>query len=208
MKTPRDPEKIEQVKTRILDKALDIIISGGLDALTMRKLAARTGMTAPNLYNYFSGKDEIYLSIVIRGFEMLHAALRTQYDHHDDKSVRARAMIDAYMQFGMAHPQYYDIMFTRPTPKYNDYLGTPFEHLSETEYTLSMEIAAIAGQVAADLTGRPQDDPAVLRRVIQIWSLLHGMITLHNSGVVDYVTDSTDQIYRTIIDEFLESMTD
>lgn len=206
MKAPRDPEKIEQVRTKILDRALDIIISGGLDALTMRKLASRTGMTAPNIYNYFSGKDEIYLSIVIRGFEMLHAALRAQYERHDDKTARARKMIDAYMRFGIQHPQYYDIMFTRPTPKYNDYLGTPFQPLSETEYKLSMDIAAIAGEVAADLSGRSTDDPVVLRRVIQIWSLLHGMITLHNSGVVDYVADSTDRIYQTIIDEFLESI--
>ncbi len=51
MKPTRNPEEVEQLKGRILAQALDIIINGGLDAPTMRKLAARTGMTAPNLYN-------------------------------------------------------------------------------------------------------------------------------------------------------------
>lgn len=59
MKLSRDHTEIERLKGRILDSALDIIIHVGMDGLTMRKLAAKMGMTAPNLYNYFSGKDEI-----------------------------------------------------------------------------------------------------------------------------------------------------
>jgi hypothetical protein len=31
-------------------------------------------------------------------------------------------------------------MFTYPTPKYNDYVGTALEKLSEVEYRISMEI--------------------------------------------------------------------
>ncbi len=206
MKTPRDPEVIEQVKKRILEKALDILISGGMDALTMRNLAARVGMTAPNIYNYFSGKDEIYLSIVIQGFEMLHAQLKEAYDRYSAPIKRARAMIDAYMTFGIEKSQYYDIMFTRPVPKYNEYIGTPFEHLSEAEYKLSMDIVDLGLTTASQIMGKPKDSPLVQRRVIQIWSLLHGMISLHNSRIVDYVAESTKEIYESIINEFLDAL--
>jgi len=206
MKPPRNPEEIEQLKSRILDHALDIIVSGGMDALTMRHLASRTGMTAPNLYNYFSGKDEIYISIVIRGFEMLQADLKAAHHATSDPAARARAMIDAYMHFGMTRPRYYDIMFTRPTPKYNDYVGTPHEALSAVELRISMEIAELALNTAAALTGTPTGDDAVRRRIIEIWSLLHGMITLHNSRVVEYVVEQPERVYGDIIDRYLRNL--
>ena len=125
MKAARSPEEIEQIRHTILDQALDIIVDQGLDDLTMRNLAGRLKMTAPNIYNYYSGKDEIYLSLVVKGFEMLQAVLLQADSSAGGWRSRARAMIAAYLKFGLDHSRYYDIMFVLPTPKYNDYLGTP-----------------------------------------------------------------------------------
>ena len=206
MKTARGKKELAQIREKILESALDIIVSKGLDGLTMRGLAKKTGMTAPNLYNYFSNKDEIYIHIVIRGFEMLYADLKAACDLHEDKIARLRAMIDTYMAFGISKPRYYDIMFTRPTPKYNDYIGTPLEKISEIEYKISMDIAALALNVAADVMGLSSGEELLTQRLVQIWSLLHGMITLNNSQVMGYVADSADQVYKEIIDEFIDSL--
>lgn len=203
MKTARNPEKISQVKEKILDHALDIIAKSGLDGLTMRRLAASLSMTAPNIYNYFSCKEEIYLSIVIRGFEMLYTDMKKACVNNGGTMDRVRAMTDAYMKFGLTHPQYYGIMFTNPTPKYNDYIGTPFEPLSGKELELSMKIAEMALETAALVMGMPAEDPVVLRRVIHIWSLIHGMISLKNSHVVDYVAESPETVFFEIIEEVL-----
>lgn len=206
MKPSRNPIEIDALRGRILNSALDIIASVGMEGLTMRKLASKLRMTAPNLYNYFSGKDEIYISIVIRGFEMLHADVKAAHDQNADPAVRIRAMIDAYMQFGMNHPQYYDIMFTRPTPKYEDYRNTPHEPLSAVEYRISMEIADMAVNATASLTGEPAESETVQRRVVEIWSLMHGMLTLSHSRVVQYVINPAEQVYQTIIDEYFKKL--
>lgn len=206
MKTARNKKEVEKVREKILESALDIIVLKGLDGLTMRNLAKKTGMTAPNLYNYFSNKDEIYIHLVIRGFEMLYVDLKAASDHHEDKTARLRAMIDTYMAFGINKPRYYDIMFTRPTPKYNDYIGTPLEKISEIEYKISMDIAALALKAAADVIGPSAGDERLTQRLVQIWSLLHGMITLNNSQVMGYVATSAQQVYQKIIDEFIDSL--
>ena len=185
---------------------MDIIIIKGLDGLTMRNLAQKTGMTAPNLYNYFSNKDEIYIHIVICGFEMLYADLKAACDLHEDKTIRLRAMINAYMTFGINKPRYYDIMFTRPTPKYNDYIGTPMERISEIEYKISMDIVTLAIKTASDVMGPTVGEALLTQRLVQIWSLMHGMITLNNSQVMGYVAASAEQIYKKIIDEFIDSL--
>lgn len=204
MKTPRSPEEIEQIKNAILDQALDIIVTQGLDDLTMRNLAGRLKMTAPNIYNYYSGKDEIYLSLVVKGFEMLHAVLKEDHDSATDKKARARAMIEAYIRFGIDHSRYYDIMFVLPTPKHDDYRGTPYQHLSDTELRISLEIAGLAGQTIREVYGRTADDDTVTRRLIQVWSLLHGMVSLYNSRVAAYVTEDVLSIYRQTIDELVD----
>ena len=112
-------------------------------------------------------------------------------------------MIKAYIQFGMRKPRYYDIMFTRPTPKYNDYLGTPHEKLSEIEYRISMEIAELALKATEAVIGKVHDTELGRMRVVQIWSLLHGMVTLHNSQVVSYVAGDTEAVYDKIVTELV-----
>jgi AcrR family transcriptional regulator len=206
MKTARGKKELAQIRDKILESALDIIVAKGLDGLTMRNLAQKTGMTAPNLYNYFSNKDEIYIHIVICGFEMLYADLKAACDLHEDKTIRLRAMINAYMTFGINKPRYYDIMFTRPTPKYNDYIGTPLEKISEIEYKISMDIVTLAIKTASDVMGPTVGEALLTQRLVQIWSLMHGMITLNNSQVMGYVAASAEQIYKKIIDEFIDSL--
>jgi AcrR family transcriptional regulator len=204
MKKPRKPEAVEKIKNAILDRALEIIAREGLDNLTMRNLAGRLKMTAPNIYNYYSGKDEIYLCLVVQGFEMLQAVLQEARDSHKGKKEKGRAMIEAYIQFGITHSRYYDIMFVLPTPKYNDYRGTPYEQLSATELRISMEIADMAAQAIRELYDQPAEEDFVTRRLIQVWSLLHGMISLHNSKVAIYVADDLATIYSRTIDELMD----
>ncbi len=204
MKTPRRPETIEKIKATILDQALDIIAREGLGNLTMRNLAGRVKMTAPNIYNYYSGKDEIYLCLVVQGFEMLQAVLHEAGDSQKGRKEKARAMIEAYIRFGITYSRYYDILFVLPTPKYNDYKGTPYEQLSATELRISMKIADMAAQAIREVYAQPVEEDLVTRRLIQVWSLLHGMISLHNSKVAIYVAEDLESIYSRSIDELME----
>ena len=206
MKTPRDTVEIEKIKEKILEGALDIIVNNGFNALTMRRLGKKIGMTAPNIYNYFSNKDEIYITLVIRGFEKLLRELETVYKSIDDPLVRVRSLFGTYLSFGMNNISYYDIMFTRPTPKYDDYVGTPHEKLSEIEYKMSMDIAMLAMRALQDVLGQDTriTEEDALVRVVEAWSLLHGMITLHNSKIVTYVVPNVEEVYEKLLDELLD----
>jgi len=208
MKIARSLDELEQIRERILDAALAIIINEGFDALTMRKLASRIGMTAPNIYNYFANKDELYITIVIRGFEMLSESLKKAYAQTHDPVVRARCLMNSYMRFGRENRAYYDIMFIRATPKYLDYVGTPHEKLSEIEYQISMEIAGLATHALRDLMGGDADlkEENVPKSLVRVWSTLHGMISLINSDIIDYVVPGAEQVYSQVIDDLVNSL--
>ena len=206
MKKARDVKEVEGIRERILEGALSIIVHEGFAALTMRSLASRIGMTAPNIYNYFKNKDEIYITLEIRGFDTLHKELMTAAARQSDPYERGIALARAYLAFGLEHSSYYDIMFTFPTPKHNDYVGTPLEKLSEIEYRISMEIVGLALEAVAAFMDRPADpaDEALQRRFIAVWSLLHGMISLYNSRIMNYTTADPKAQYEELIREFVQ----
>lgn len=205
MKQPRTTEELERIRERIIEAALSIIVEDGFPGLTMRRLASRIHMSAPNLYNFFSNKEEIYISIVIRGFQMLHDELEAASRSSAAAAEKAHAMLDAYVRFGMTHRPYYDIMFTMPTPKHNDYVGTPYEKLSTVEYRISMDIARIAMDTLRNLRQGtpPVTDDDVLHDVIKIWSMLHGMVSLANSKVIGYVASDIEKTHNRIIEEIV-----
>lgn len=134
-------EAIETMRIRILDTALDIIIEEGFGNLSVRKLASRLGVTATTIYNYYTNKDEINLMIRIRGFEKLYDLLQKRSAPFDDIEARLKAMIRAYVEFGLNHPSYYDIMFNLHTPKYLDYVGTEIETLAHREKQKRVEMS-------------------------------------------------------------------
>lgn len=206
MKKPRDANEIKNIQGRILDAALDIIVQEGFPALTMRRLASKIGMTAPNIYNYYKSKDELYISLVIQGFETLQRDLISVCDTHPDTIERGKALARAYINFGLKHSSYYDIMFTYPTPKYNDYVGTRLEKLSEIEYRISMDIATLALNTVKSLMSEElaKDEQTVQMYFIAAWSMLHGMISLYNSKVVRYTIQDTETMYEKMIPELLK----
>ncbi len=56
---------------------------------------------------------------------------------------------------------------------------------------MDLVVKAVTG-----LTGTGADDQTILPRVVQIWSLLHGMVSLHNSDVLSYVVEDVNSIYK------------
>ncbi|MDV7401519.1 helix-turn-helix domain-containing protein, partial [Arthrospira platensis SPKY1] len=75
MRPVRPRQEVEALKQNILNTALKIITQEGFDSLTMRRLGRELGMTAPNLYNYYRSKDEIYMTLMLQGFMQLKQAL-------------------------------------------------------------------------------------------------------------------------------------
>src|ERR671931_423197 len=46
-------------RERILRAALDLVDEGGIESLSMRKLAQKLGFEAMSLYNHVAGKDDV-----------------------------------------------------------------------------------------------------------------------------------------------------
>ena len=66
-RTDRRAARREATKAEILDAAWALVREHGLAALALRDLAARVGMRAPSLYQYFPSKHAIYDAMFTQG---------------------------------------------------------------------------------------------------------------------------------------------
>jgi len=116
MKSNRRLRNRELTIQTILDTARAIMREEGVAALSMQELARRMDMRAPSLYNYFSGKMEIYDTLFRLGFTLFaehrREVLKESKNMHDE----IRLSIEAYMSFALEHPELYQLCFERHVP--------------------------------------------------------------------------------------------
>lgn len=195
MKQARHPDEIESIKIQILDTTLKLMAEQGFHAITMRKLADRVGMTAPNLYNYFANKNELYVALMLSGFERLLEYLEQAMADTADPEERAYAVMKAYLVFALEHPHHYQLMFSSDTPKYREFEGTDLEHLSLQQHEQSMKLAGLGERLLLELSssaGRLHGSDAARDMLATVWSLLHGMATLTLSQNLNYLVEDLE----------------
>src|SRR5262245_20929722 len=90
--------------------------SHGPDGVTMRQLAAELGVSSMTPYRYFKDKDAILAAVRRRAF--------TRFAEAMEQATRAAGGDqpgEAYMQFALANPSAYRMMFDTYQPTFHDY---------------------------------------------------------------------------------------
>lgn len=99
-KTGRPPAPVIDYDQAI-DAALEIIDEGGMEQLSMRKLASRLGINASSLYHHFKNKDEILESVALKIAESAPAEKAKSADRWEE------ALLDlakSYRRILVKHP--------------------------------------------------------------------------------------------------------
>jgi AcrR family transcriptional regulator len=112
-------EKEGDLRRRILDGARHLLVRGGYQNLSMRRLARAIGYSATSIYLHFESKDDLFHALIDEGMERLHARLReaagrggdAEEAPDDDPRARLEALCRAFTRFGLNNPEYYEVMF-------------------------------------------------------------------------------------------------
>lgn len=184
----RSPEVVERIKDNIINEAMKLILEMGFNNMSLRKLADRVGMSATNLYYYYSNKDEIYLNIQIKGFKLLQKKLEEVSLSESEPLESLRKMIWAYLEFGFKNRDYYQIMLNSETPRYLEYKAANTKIEPVAYEAKQMAINAIAVPLKS-LVQISNDNPDFCKsdiyfRAYQFWITLHGIITLNNRNIL------------------------
>ena len=162
-------------------------------------------MTAATVYNYFQNKEEIYLHVLTRGFELLYDDMLRASVNIDDPFEKLRSILKAWLRFGLEQSNYYDIMLTLYIPKYRDFVGGPLEPLARKELTTALQVPDLIVGVLEELAeayGNIRKEDAQIH-FIQLLTALHGVVSLYNNTILVYVHDHPEDILEPLLERHL-----
>lgn len=96
--------------------AAEGLLAGAEDeaVLTLRAVAARTGVTTPAVYRHFADKDELVAAVCMRVWEKLGQDVREAIDSTEDPFQGLRRGAGAFVRFGLEHPVHYRLLMMGP----------------------------------------------------------------------------------------------
>ena len=103
-------------KEKIVHCAAELLAQGGREAVSTRAVAAAAGVQAPTIYRHFSDMRELLDAVASYGFET-YLREKTSRNHLADPVEELRQGWDRHVDFGLANPGFYALMYGDPRPE-------------------------------------------------------------------------------------------
>lgn len=165
------------LRSSLLDAALEMIRESGVEELSMRKLADRVGVSRTAPYHHFADKHELLSAIAEVGFAHYAADLEVALQGVEDPGESLRVFLHHYIGFALEHSQAYNLMFGQGVWK----SGHPTEALKGEAYRVFKAfVTRVEGWQRVGVLPEGADS----LRLAQIsWSTLHGLCRLFLDGI-------------------------
>jgi AcrR family transcriptional regulator len=101
----------EELKRAFLESAAKIFAEGGLEAVSMRAVAAAVGVSPMTPYRYFADKAELLTGLWDQAAAALSARLRAAVDAQTTGRARLRAHLETFIAYWEEHPDQYRLVY-------------------------------------------------------------------------------------------------
>ncbi|MBS1598909.1 MAG: TetR/AcrR family transcriptional regulator [Bacteroidetes bacterium] len=181
----KEKQKLE-IKKMILDASIKLFVEEGFENVTIRKIADLIEYSPTTVYLYFKDKNEIFYNLHELGFQKL-AERNQNLAEIANPITRLHKMGENYIDFGMANPEFYDVMFIQ---------RAPMQVLSEmTECDWTHGESALN---ALKITIEEAMEKGLIKRAnvvavaMAIWGMVHGLVSLATRDRFDKLTEIKD----------------
>lgn len=100
---------------RIRTSALRLLEKEGPEAVSMRRVAAESGVTAMAIYHYFPSREALLEDVTRTTFEEFGRELAAR-TIGDTLEQRLRENLDAFLDFALGHPRVFDYIISQARP--------------------------------------------------------------------------------------------
>ena len=187
----RRAEKRAAKQVELLDTAMHIITSEGLEALTIARLAKDMGASVGGLYRYYPSKEAIIVALENRAIQSFSewvrteleavntaiASLRPQPSDANAALIRLIAGFEAYLKDAEAEPARHrllDIFLSVPAPILSD------EDAIAVNETLRPVIEYYSGLIEGAVKAGVLEAGDAAQRTYVIWAGVHGLDHFRN----------------------------
>lgn len=109
-------EAAEDTRIALIRAASELLDSGGPDAVTLRAVGARAGVSRGAPYGHFADKDHLLTQLAIDAWNQLADRLEhLKNDSKTDPRARLEKALATLMEVGQLQPHLYALMFGTPS---------------------------------------------------------------------------------------------
>ena len=167
---------MNDTREQLVLAARDMLLEGGLPALSMRKLGARCGISAAAIYRHFPDKDALLATVVGEAFGIFMTYLAAALAETDPLK-RYRAMNRQYFKFASDQPRYYQLMFMADSQALGfDRVDEATKRRAEGTFQMLVDRIAECQREGVFQAGNP------IAQATFAWSSLHGLAALSLVG--------------------------
>jgi AcrR family transcriptional regulator len=167
----KEREKLE-MKRLIMDAAMRMFVEAGYEKTSIRNIAEKIEYSPATIYLYYKDKDELLYDVQAQGFAQL-LELFQQKATDKDPFKKLAQMSKAYVEFGMGHPDIYDLMFIIRAPMNKvEEEGSKWVNGEACFQYLVVTLEECIEKGLIKFTDK-------MVGALSIWSMLHGLVSLN-----------------------------
>jgi len=165
---------------RILKATEQLLLDGGIDAVSIRKVSDACGYSAPTIYHHFGDKRGLIDAVVEARFRVIYRVMES-IPRHSDASRYLREVVTAFIDFALEHPDHYRLL----TMPLENEPNVPSAEAGRELVRTALDALAEEGTLAT---------PDVEAAFQVIWAVLHGLTSLQLSNTHYAFVDDLTQI--------------
>ncbi|MEC7118768.1 MAG: TetR/AcrR family transcriptional regulator, partial [Pseudomonadota bacterium] len=166
---------------------LALVREVGVEAVSLRQLAERVGVSTPALYHHFKNKQELLFALGEASVDLFQVEL-DQVIRQAQPTFSIEDFVLAYVRFAIENPELYELMFGRQMwhgaqdSEFHGKAKQSFRRISEHMLRLQQ-----GGKLPSHV------NPLRLAQVG--WATLHGLCRMYNDGLA-FAPETIEEIAR------------
>ncbi len=156
----------------LIAAATDLLDAGGVDAVTLREVGRRAGVSHNAPYKHFADKQALLASVAARELALFAESMRLDEEHKRSPGALIEAVMLNYVAWSLRHPQRFRLVFgawTTESPELAEQAGASWAFIVQV-----VAEAQKSGELPAD--GDPERLAALIRATV------HGAVSLSLVG--------------------------
>ncbi|MDE5781464.1 MAG: TetR/AcrR family transcriptional regulator [Lachnospiraceae bacterium] len=178
----------------LIEMGIELIKQEGEESLSLRKVAAKCGVSNAAPYAHFKNKDEFLVAIQQHIMDLFTASLEKSFEEYENTNLLLPMLGKAYVMFFYQNPFYYDFLFSRKNISIK--LSLDNSNNRDNPPLAILQKAAISIFHKSELPEKTIQD-----KIIAMWALVHGLsaiITMPNVEYDDNWELRVEQIIKSI----------
>lgn len=205
---------------RIVDCAHRRLVAEGVEGVTLRPIAGDVGLTAPGLYRYFPGREQLLAELSAVVYDLLSDSIEAARDRVDEADLVGRfiAVMNAFRGWSLDHRNEFRLIFATPfgnSAADNVRLGEAGKRLGRIFLNLFADLwfrqgfpVAAAGDMAPEMAEQLErwvardDIPLPLPAVqvfLECWVQVYGLISMEVFGHLGFALENSFPMYELAI---------